>query len=73
MYFDLNLKLLSGKKYSKSKQTKNLGFVKLGVRWAERDTKFQIQVHQVFISQKFKKLKEEENLPFGPTGSADSL
>ena len=25
------------KKYSKSKQTKYSGFVKLGVRWAERD------------------------------------
>ena len=25
------------KKYSKSKQTKSLGFVKLGVWWAERD------------------------------------
>ena len=37
MYFDINLKLLSRKKYSKSKQTKFSGFVKLGVRWAERD------------------------------------
>ena len=36
VYFDINLKLLSGKKYSKSKQTKYSGFVKLGVRWAER-------------------------------------
>ena len=31
------------------------------------------EVHQVFISQKLKKLKEEESLPFGPTSSADSL
>ena len=38
MYFDIILKLLSWKKYSKSKQTKYLGFVKLGVRWAEKDT-----------------------------------
>ena len=37
MYFDIDLKLLSGKKYSKSKQTKYSGFVKLGVRSAERD------------------------------------
>ena len=28
------------KKYSKSKQTKYSGFIKLGVRWAERDKKF---------------------------------
>ena len=28
------------KKYSKSKQTKYLWFVKLGVRWAERDNKY---------------------------------
>ena len=26
-----------------------------------------------FVIQKFKKLQEEESLPFGPTGSADSL
>ena len=32
MYYDINLKLLSGKKYSKSKQTKYSGFVNLGVR-----------------------------------------
>ena len=31
------------------------------------------EVHQVFISQKFKKLKEEKSLPFGPTVSANSL
>ena len=31
------------------------------------------EVHQVIISQNFKKLKEEESLPFGPTGSANSL
>ena len=43
MYFDINSKLLPGKntqkvnKYSKSKQTKYSGFVKLGVGWAERD------------------------------------
>ena len=37
MYFDINSKILSGKKYSKYKQTKYLGFVKLGVWWAERD------------------------------------
>ena len=37
MYFYINLKLLPGKKYSKSKQTNYSGFVKLGVPWAERD------------------------------------
>ena len=37
VYLHINLKLLSGKKTSKSKQTKYSGFVKLGVRWAERD------------------------------------
>ena len=31
-------KALVWKKYSKSKETKYLGFVKLGVGWAERDT-----------------------------------
>ena len=40
MYFDINIKLLSGKKYSKSKQTKYSGFLKLGVRWDERDIYF---------------------------------
>ena len=30
------------KKYSKSKQTKYLGFVKLGVRWGEPDIWFQV-------------------------------
>ena len=33
----INLKLISGKKYSKSEQTKYSGFVKSGIRWAERD------------------------------------
>jgi hypothetical protein len=37
--------------------------------WSE----IQFEVHQVFISQKLKKLKEDESLPFGPTGAADSL
>ena len=38
--------------------------------WSEID----FEVHQVlFKSQKLKKLKGEESLPFGPTGSADSL
>ena len=32
MYFDINLKLLPEKKYSKSKQTIHSGFIKLGVR-----------------------------------------
>ena len=36
MYFDINLKLLCGKN-TQSKQSKYSGFVKLGVRWAERD------------------------------------
>ena len=40
--FCINLKLLSGKKYSKSKQTKYSGFLKLGVRWDERDIYFLI-------------------------------
>ena len=31
MYFDINLKILSGKKHSKSKQTKYSEFVKMGV------------------------------------------
>ena len=34
---------------------------------------FQIKVHQVFLSQKFKKSKEEESLPLDPTGSAESI
>ena len=37
--------------------------------WSE----IQLEVYQVFIKQKNKKLREEECLPFGPTGSADSL
>ena len=37
-YFDINLKLVHiWKKYSKSKPSKYLGFVKWGVRWAEQD------------------------------------
>ena len=35
--------------------------------------RIQFEVHQGFIGQKFKKLKEEESLPFDQTGSADSL
>ena len=31
------------KKYSKSKQTKYSGFLKLGVRWAERDSKYEFK------------------------------
>ena len=30
----------------------------------------QLEVHHVFISQKLKKLKEEESLPFGPSYAA---
>ena len=41
----------------------------VGAAWSE----MQFEVHHVFISQKLKKLKEEESLPFCPTGSADSL
>ena len=37
--------------------------------WAE----IQFEVHKVFISNKLKKLKEEESLPFGPTCAADCL
>ena len=48
MYFDTNLKLLPGKNYSKSKQTKYLGFVKLGVRWAERDNGFDEKFMVIF-------------------------
>ena len=40
MYFDIDLKLLSVKKYSKSKETKYSGFIRLGVWWAERDKWF---------------------------------
>ena len=38
--------------------------------WAE----MQFEVHtSYFISQKLKKLKEEESLPFSPSGTADCL
>ena len=37
MYFDINLKLLSGKNTQKVKNPKYSGWVKFGVRWAERD------------------------------------
>ena len=35
--FLYQFKTFTWKKYSKSKQTKCSGFIKLGVRWAERD------------------------------------
>ena len=38
------------KKYSKSKQTKYLGFVKLGVWWAERDIILQDSDEYLFLS-----------------------
>jgi hypothetical protein len=41
------------------------------VRAAWSEIYFEVQ--QVFISQKLKKFKEEESLPFGPTGTANSL
>ena len=41
----------------------------MGAAWSE----MQFEVHHGFISQKLKKLKEEESLPFFPTSSADSL
>jgi hypothetical protein len=58
--------------YLTSKSMNNLlsycGLVDATITASEKD------LHQVFISQKFKKLKEEEeSLPFSPTGSADSL
>ena len=37
--------------------------------WSE----IQFEVHHVFMSQKLKKLKEEESQPFGPSCAADSL
>ena len=43
------------------------GLVDATITASEKD------LHQVFISQKFKKLKEEESLPFSLTDSADSL
>ena len=36
MYFDINSKLLSGKNTQKVNKQK-MGFIKLGVWWAERD------------------------------------
>ena len=33
----------------------------------------QYEVHHVFMSQKLKKLKEEDSQPFGPSCAADSL
>ena len=57
--------------YLTSKSMNNLlsycGLVDATITASEKD------LHQVFISQKFKKLKEEESLPFSPTDSADSL
>ena len=41
----------------------------MGAAWSE----MQFEVHHIFISQKLKKLKEEESLPFCQTGSTDSL
>ena len=35
--------------------------------WSE----IKLEVSHVFISQKLKKLKEEESLPFGPSCAAD--
>ena len=46
MYFDINLKLLSGKSTQKVKQTKYLGFVKLGVWWIERDKHLEFLIWQ---------------------------
>ena len=43
MYFDINLKPLSGKNTQKVNKHKISGFVKLGVWWAERD------IHQEFV------------------------
>ena len=40
MYFDANLKLLSGKNTQKVNKQKNSGSVKLDVRWAELDIGF---------------------------------
>ena len=39
MYFDINQKLSSGKNTQKLNKEKKLGFVKLGVRWAEQDSR----------------------------------
>ena len=39
------------------------------MRAARSEIKF--EVHHAFISQKLKKLKEEESLPFGPSCAAD--
>ena len=57
MYLDINLNVLSGKilkkstnnMYSKSQQTKYSGFVKLGVRWAERDNVLEIGTQKGLI------------------------
>ena len=34
--------------------------------------KIQLEIHHVFMSQKLKKLKEEESWPFGPSCAANS-
>ena len=36
-------------------------------------SKVYFEVYQVFISQKLKKLKGEEILPFGPTSAANNM
>ena len=61
MYYDINLKLLSGKKYWKSKQTKYLGFVKLGVQRAERHNRIQSLSILASQNQSFHTLAVENN------------
>ena len=41
----------------------------MGAAWSE----ISFEVYHVFISQKLKKLKEEESLPFSPSSAADFL
>ena len=53
--FWYSFKNFISKKYSKCKQTKYLGFVKLGVRWAERD--IGLSLHGLI----FMTIKEEPN------------
>ena len=40
-------------------------FISVCAAWSE----IQFEVHHVFVSQKLKKLNEEESLPFGPAES----
>ena len=57
MYFYINLKLLSAKCTQKVNETKYLGFSKLGVQWAERDTNFNLESNDLSFASTETKFK----------------